>query len=432
MIRLCWAALLLVSIQSVSSAYPIDGFLRSGIRRLVRVQLVEADSIRARKLPHGGLKPLADVQLWLDDEDRASDIDSLPPIDADLQAQLEKIFPRSYSVAVVDMTPGRPVRYAAQGEERGYQPGSVGKLAVLTAIFCELENLYPNDFGKRIELLKSTMVEAGPEALYDHHTVPIFDPETGKYERRTVRDSDVFSLYEWIDHMVSVSNNGAASVVWREALKMRVFQNDYPISQETYETYLDTTPRKEIMEYATSVVNEPLRHLGITNDEWRLGQLFTRGGSRRIPATGGSIGTPRGLAKWIVALEKGDIMDDSTSLEMKRLMLMTDRRIRYAKSNALDSAAVYFKSGSLYKCDRNKWPECGKYKGNVYNYMNSVAIVEQPDSTVYAVALMTNILKRNSAYDHYVLARKIDNIVRKEPVQEEEKSESEAMRDMDG
>jgi hypothetical protein len=46
------------------------------------------------------------------------------------------------------------------------------------------------------------------------------------------------------------------------------------------------------------------------------------------------------------------------------------------------------------------------------NYMNSVCIVEQPDGTRYLVALMTNVLSRNSAYDHQILATRIDKLIR--------------------
>ena len=97
---------------------------------------------------------------------------------------------------------------------------------------------------------------------------------------------------------------------------------------------------------------------------------------------------------------------------MKRLMYMTDRRIRYAASPALTDAAVYFKSGSLYKCQQEEGFKCGKYMGNVYNYMNSVSIVEQPDGRVYLVCLMSNVLKKNSASDHFTLASRIDKLIK--------------------
>ena len=112
-------------------------------------------------------------------------------------------------------------------------------------------------------------------------------------------------------------------------------------------------------------------------------------------------------------MEQGNVVDLESSLEMKRLMYMTDRRIRYAQAPVLRDAAVYFKSGSLYKCDRSKGEECGKYMGNVNNFMNSVAIVEHSDNSKYMVVLMSNVLRKNSATDHLVLASSIDKVIRK-------------------
>ena len=156
-----------------------------------------------------------------------------------------------------------------------------------------------------------------------------------------------------------------------------------------------------------------MRNLGITKDEWRLGSFFTKGANTYIGDKGGSIGTPIGLMKFLVQLEQGKIIDEASSLEMKRLMYMTDRRIRYAQSPTLKDAAVYFKSGSLYKCDRSKGEACGKYQGNVQNFMNSVAIVEHPNNKKYLVVLMTNVLRKNSASDHMYLAGKIDKLINK-------------------
>jgi len=214
--------------------------------------------------------------------------------------------------------------------------------------------------------------------------------------------------------MLSVSNNGAASIVWREALLMHAFGKDYPdLTQEGADAYFKNTPKKELTDLGNDVVNLPLRALEITPDEWRLGSFFTKGANTYVGDKGGSIGSPIGLMKFLIKLEQGNIVDEASSLEMKRLMYMTDRRIRYAQSPALKEAAVYFKSGSLYKCDRTKGETCGKYMGNINNFMNSVAIVEHPNNCTYMVALMTNVLRKNSATDHMMLAASIDKIIQK-------------------
>lgn len=399
------------------AAYPIDGYLLTGIRRLLRLELVVKGEIKDTPPIAGAQKSIDEIRLNLYQSPKGDSLQSLPDPDPELQKALNALFPNlheSYSIAVLDITPGRPIRYAKRQEKKGFQPGSVGKLAVIGGLFCELENLFPDSFAQRRNLLKTKFVRGGRWAVYDEHTVPFFDPETKKFFKRQVQESDVFSLYEWADHMLSVSNNGAASVVWRESILMRVFGQQYlTLTEKEAEEYFKNTPKAELAELAVSVVNDPLRALGIEEDEWRLGTMFTRGATGYIPGKGGSLGTPQGLIKWMTALERGVVTDPETSLEIKRLMYMTDRRIRYAANANLKEAAVYFKSGSLYKCDRETMPDCGKYMGNVYNYMNSVAIIEHPDGTTYLTALMTNVLRKNSNIDHNALAGRVDQVVKK-------------------
>ncbi len=321
---------------------------------------------------------------------------------------------KSYSLTVLDISNIDSVRYASRNEKAGYQPGSVGKLAVLAGLFTQLAKIYPDSWEKRTQLLRDKSVKAGVWGLTDEHTIPIYNIEKNTLVKRQVIASDVFTLYEWTDHMLSVSNNGAASIVWREALLMAAFGKEYPqLTEEQALEYFKTTPKKELTDLGNDVVNLPLRDLGITFDEWRLGSFFTRGANTYVGDKGGSIGTPVGLMKFLVQLEQGKIVDEASSLEMKRLMYMTDRRIRYAQAPALKEAAVYFKSGSLYKCDRSKGESCAKYMGNVTNFMNSVIIVEQPYNCKYMVVLMTNVLRKNSASDHMYLAGSIDKVIRK-------------------
>ena len=393
-----------------AQSYPIVGYEFTGIERLMRLMRMDSAAL-VKTLPYGGRHDLEYVRLNMMD----APIRELPTVDAELQAEIEQIFPNmhpSYSVAVLDMTPGRPRRYAERNPTAGYQPGSVGKLAVVNAFFCELQNLYPDDYEARWELMRTKVVKAGPFGVYDHHTIPTYNLESERYGRKRVDPSDEFNLYQWVDHMLSVSNNGAASIVWREALLMRVFGNKYPaLTYDEMMDYFKTTDRTVLRDLGEDIVNGPLRDMGIDGDAWRLGTMFTRGASSIVPPKGGSLGTVRGLITWLTALESGLVVDAPSSLEIKRLMYMTDRRIRYAHAPVLDSAAVYFKSGSLYGCKPGT--SCGKYRGNRMNYMNSVAIVEQPDGTRYMVALMSNVLGRNSAYDHQVLATRIDRVVRK-------------------
>ncbi|MEZ4951474.1 MAG: serine hydrolase [Saprospiraceae bacterium] len=405
-----------ILLTSPGFSYPIDGYMLTGIKRLFRLQLIVEGKLKDQMPVPGALKKTEEIKLTLYQNELGKQIEGIPEIDPDFQKKISSLFPRldeSYSICVLDISPEKPVRYAERQPLRGFQPGSVGKLAVLTGLFCELENLFLDSFENRRDLLKNRVVKGGPWAVYDSHTVPFYYPETGKFVKRQVTEKDTFTLYEWVDHMLSVSNNGAASVVWREALLMRVFGQKYlTLTEEEANAFFKNTSKSELADLAVSVVNEPLRNMGISEDEWRLGTMFTRGATGIIPGKGGSLGTPKGLMKFLIHLEKGEIIDPTTSLEMKRLMYMTDRRIRYAANNSLKEAAVYFKSGSLYKCREEPGYNCVKYAGNKENYMNSVAIVEHGDSIQYMVTLMSNVLKKNSNSDHNALAGKIDKIIR--------------------
>ena len=402
---------------TTSITYPIDGYSHTGIKRLKRLERIKSGEIKdVSNLPAGAFKSYMDIELNLLFKKNDSVAQFLKH-DKGFQDDISSLFrglDRSYSLAILDISDVENLRYAHRNETLGYQPGSVGKIAVLVGLFDQLAKIYPNDFEKRLELLRNKSVKAGVWGLTDEHTIPIYNIETNKLVKRQVIASDVFTLFEWADHMMSVSNNGAASILWREVLLMAAFGDKYPnLTQEDSDEYFKTTPRKELTDLGNDVVNLPLRNLGITHDEWRLGSFFTKGANTHVGDKGGSIGTPLGLMKFLIQLEQGNVIDEQSSLEMKRLMYMTDRRIRYAQAPSLKEAAVYFKSGSLYKCDRSKGEACGKYMGNVTNFMNSVAIVEHPDNCKYIVVLMSNVLRKNSATDHMMLASSIDKVIKK-------------------
>lgn len=400
----------------IFSYYPIDGYLTTKIARLLYVQKAVNGDQPYTRIPKGALLKLEDIKLNLTSK-QSHMVEDFLIEDPEFSQAIKKVIPRgNYSLTVMDISDPSNIKYAAYNENKGYQPGSVGKLVVLNAFFTELQKIYPNSWDKRTDLMRDKRVSAGIFGTGDHHTIPVYDIETEKLVRRKVVAGDVFSLYEWLDNMVSVSNNGAATVVFREVMLMNHFGKDYPsLTDEEALNYFKENRKDTLTNRAHRVINQPLRDLGITEDEWRLGGMFTHASSKYVGRKGGSEATPKGLMKFLVMLEQGKIIDERTSLEMKRLIYLTDRRIRYAQSPKLNEAAVYFKSGSYYKCDREKNPNCSAYHGNVYNYMNSVIIVEHPNGKKYIVCLMTNVLNKNSAWEHLDLANKIDDIINVTP-----------------
>jgi len=406
----CIVLLLLVTATYVYS-YPVDGYTATGIRRLEAIRLRLEKKLPGAVPVSGALKPSSEIRLNLL-KSPGADLAALPEPDAELQKRLEALFPvlhESYSVALLDITPGRPIRFASRQMERTFSPGSVGKLAIAAGLFAELKALHPDSTSARQELLRKRMVVADKWIRSDHHEIPIYNPETNSFVSRPIKEGDVFSLYEWADHMLSASANAAGSVVWKEVMLMRAFGKAYPPSREEEIAFFRDTPGPTLQKIALSTVNDPLREAGIPRDDWQLGSFFTSAGKAVVPGAG-SHGTPRGLLWFLVRMEQGKLVDEWSSLELKKLMYMTAKRIRYASSPALSKAAVYFKSGSLYKCKSEAGFTCKKYMGNVENYMNSVAIVEQPEGRIYLVALMSNVLRKNSAVDHQTLATRIDQI----------------------
>ncbi len=393
-------------------SYPYDGYALTGIRRLERLRLIIEGQLKGTKPVPGAQKTIMDIKLNLAD----SAIAELPAPDPVLQKKIEALFPNrdeSYSLALLDITPGKKFRYAGVHANRQFPPGSVGKLCVVAGLFTELQRLYPTSPDKRAELLRSRMVIADKWIHVDDHEMPFYDPETRKYAFRAAKEGDICSLYEWTDHMLSASANSAATLVFKEVVLMRAFGLNYPPTYEQEREFFEKTARDSLQAIAMSVVNDPLRVIGIEERDWRLGSFFTSNGKRFIPGTGGSFASPLGLLKYLFALESGRIVDKWSSLEIKRMIYMTARRIRYASAPRLQNAAVYFKSGSIYRCKSEPDFSCGKYMGNVENGMNSVAIVEHPDGRTYLVGMMSNVLRKNSAVEHQTLATYIDRILAK-------------------
>ena len=393
-------------------AYPIDGYDYTGIDRLLYHYRVMQDTTLRSRLDKGALLNTFDIKLNLVGKNKV-----LPKEDPLLEKQLQSIFKYlepEYSVSVMDITDPNNLRYAGLKETVGYQPGSVAKIIAAMGLFDALHNVYGDNWEAIRAVLYNRKVRGNDFAIHDHHTIPIYDVKNDKYSKRKAATTDVFSLYEWLDHMFSVSNNGAASVVMREMLLVHIMDDYYECAtQKEMDDVIDKAGRSVLANLTEDLTNCVLESIDISREEYRLGGFFTDGAEKYVPRQGGSIGTTQGLMKFMYALESGQVINERISLEIKRLMYLTDRRIRYAASNSLDNDAVYFKSGSFYSYK----PEPGyvkkNYAGNKFNYMNSVAIIEKQDSTQkkYMVALMSNVLRKNSANEHYALAKRIDELI---------------------
>ena len=403
-------AALLLNATAVAP-YPLDGYGETGIRRLEANRLAQEGKLNDVRQPPGALLHLADVQLRL-----AGQTFDLPPPDPVFTREVQSILTgsmESYAVAVLDLTDPAKPRYAEQRGDHRQNIGSVGKLVVVLALFQALADIHP-EIAARQRVLKETVVTADGFSQSDSHTVRIYDPAAKKLTRRPVQIGDRATLYEWVDWMLSPSSNSAGGMVMREVMLLRHFGKAYPPSEEQIRTFFATTPKPELTALLQRSFFEPVTRNGLDLNLLRQGSVFTAGGKRVVPDAGNSYGTARELVRYLLRMEQGRLVDTFSSLEIKRLMYVTERRIRYASSPALADAAVYFKSGSLFQCAPEPGFVCRPYAGNVKNYMNSVAIVESPAvgrELYYMSALVTNILRKNSAAEHQALATRIQQLV---------------------
>jgi hypothetical protein len=402
-------ALLAVLAAAPAGAYPVDGWDETDIHRLLAFDLA-----RAPLLDTGGIQPGA---LWSKHEVRlrlAGQKFAMPRPDPGFGAQVRALLggdAGGYGVAVLDLSdPSRP-RYAEHNG--GYQqiPGSVGKIMVALAWFQALADLYPNDVAARNRLLRETVVTADSFIQNDEHDVPVWHPGDPKVLRRPIALGDQANLWTWLDWMISASSNAAASELMAHLVLLKHYGRGYDGSPGQAAAFFGRGSGGGGI--LANAMSRSVRQSGLDASQLYQGSLFTRTGKARI-AGSGSTSTPRGLLAYLVRMEQGKLVDPWSSLQIKRLLYLTDVRIRYASEKTLEDSAVYFKSGSLYSCRSEPGFACRKYHGNAKNFMNSIAVVESEQdgkSLHYIAVVLSNVLRKDSTDVHRALARGIHEIV---------------------
>ncbi len=393
-------------------AYPLDGIEESGVRRLEGFQLAQ-ETPGAAKLVPGQLWSKDQVRLGLLDYE-GPDFDALPE-DPELAAFLTRALRNrdpSYAMVLVDLSDPGAIRWAGLRPDLRQNAGSVGKLICMAALFHALKQAFP-DPADRARVLREAVSPAGSWVSNEIHKVPKWSAQDKRNYYSVIRPADEFRLGEWLDHAISASANGAGSIIWREAMLIRHFGSEYPKSFEESERFFAETPKRVLAELALAAVTEPLQEAGIDTSNMQQGSMWTTNSKQKVPGTV-SFATPRELARFVFRIEQGRLVDEWSSLEMKKYMYLTKRRYRYCYAPELRDEAVFFKSGSLYSCRPEEGFRCEKYMGNVRNMMNSVAVVEgeDADEPFYIATLMSNVLRFNSAWDHSRIAAAVHETLR--------------------
>ena len=403
--------LLLTGVPAVWG-YPLDGYPSTGIIRLEGFRLAQNGTVRGRQLPAGALLNLEQVDLRMPDQ---ADF-QIPPVDPEFTAKVKQLFGDEadrYAISLIDLSDPENPRYVEHRGDYQANPGSVGKLIVVLGIFQALADIYPDNIEARLKVLRNTVVTADSFIISDHHKAPFWELGGPKIWYRPIQKGDRASLWTYLDWMLSASSNAAASMVMRELMLLVQFGSEYPVSPEAGKRFFKESSKKELEALLVKALQEPVTRNGLDTKQLRQGSFFTRTGKQMVPGTT-SYANPRELMRFLIKMEQGRLVDVFSSREIKRLIYMTQRRIRYASSPALSPAAVYFKSGSLYKCKPEPDFKCLKYHGNVTNMLNSVAIVEHPagkGQLYYMVVVMSNVLRKNSAVAHQTLATRIHRLI---------------------
>ena len=405
---------LVLGLEASVHAYPLDGYEYTGIRRLEFYRLAALGEVRGRQLPPGGLLSMQEVRprgIGLPkDFDFASDPDMAAEIKTMLGAQANR-----YSIALLDMSdPDNPV-YAEHNATVKVNVGSVGKMLVGLAVFQRLHDLYPDDVSARERVLRNALVVADGFIQRPSHKVVFWHPDTRTMTFRLLQEGDTASLWEYLDWVYSASSNAAAAMVMKHLVLMQHSAHAYPVSQADADDFFESTSRTELGKLFEQAMTGALVKNGFDPNLIRQGSFFTHEGKRRV-AGKTSYATPRVLLRLVYKLETGQLVDEWSSREMKRLMYMTQKRIRYASHPALNNAAVYFKSGSLYSCVPEEGFVCGKYRGNKRNLLASLALVEAPAKDPqyrYMVVVSSNVLRVNSAVAHQTLAMRIHRMIQR-------------------
>ncbi len=408
--------LALVLMPLIILGYPLDGFEETGIRRVEGARLANEGRAVGGFQPPGALLSTEQVNPRLLEYPDLQ----LPPPDPEFTARISDLLGQNgnaYGVAVLDLTDPDHPRYAEHRGDYRQNVGSVGKILVALGLFQALADTWPEDLERRKQVLRDTVITADDFAYSDHHTARFFDVKTRMLTRRIIREGDQGSLWEYLDWMLSVSSNSAAAMVMRDAMLLRHFGQAYPVSEEEIDAFFAQTNPRELTRLFQQTFWEPVTRNGLPLDQIRQGSFFTAQGKKNVNGGGNSYANARTLMQLMLLMEEGRLVDEWSSVQIKRLMYVTERRIRYASAPALQEAAVYFKSGALFKCKEEEGFQCSVFHGNVINSMNSVAIVEQEvggEKLHYIVVVISNVLRKNSSEDHQALGAALHEMIKQQ------------------
>ena len=392
-------------------AYPLKDFERTAISRLEGYYHSLKTPSGSRILPAGARLQHEQIGLRLKGQSRA-----LPEPEAVFSSQVEGLLGDSaphVSLAVLDISAAGELHYGAHGAGESFMLASCGKILVALGVLGKLAEIYPSDPAQRERVLRETEVIADELILGDEHEVPFWHLAEGRIEHRPLRIGDRANLWTYLDWMMSASSNAAGSTVMKELILMERFGAAYSTAGAQKAEFWESASASELAAMLQKAVRRPLERSGLNTAALMHYRFFTRAGQRKVPSRG-SAATLNEMMRLLLLLEQGRLVDEFSSLELKRLLYLTQKRERFAAAPELEAAAVYLKTGSFYRCQPERGYLCEKYWGNLQNLLNAVAIVEAPAGAraqTYMVVMSSNVLRRDSAALHAEIAGRLQQLM---------------------
>jgi hypothetical protein len=393
---LCFLLFLLAPIYSLY-AYPLDDYERTGIERLYGFFGALKTESGERNITRGAQLPSKDVRLRL-----LGKYNELPPVDAEFTRGIRALLPPgqgTYSLALLDLTNPQFPRYAAINENHPFIPASVGKVFVALALLQTLYDSFGPNIALREKVLRESRIIADNIVYTDHHDVPFWDGDKRMVFHRPLQAGDMGSLWTYLDWMISASSNSAGSTLMKHIILMDHFKGYYPPSPQEEMQFFAQHSGAELARRITNIMHRTMRANNFDPGKLMQASLFTREGKKFIPSVGSTV-QAREMLRLLHKMEQGRLIDPWSSREMKNLLYLTQKRIRYSNSYLLDEAAVYYKSGSLYSGGP-------PYQGRTRNILHSGVVVEAPAEAPkvhYLLMLSTNILVKDSLVLHEEIA----------------------------
>ena len=141
----------------------------------------------------------------------------------------------------------------------------------------------------------------------------------------------------------------------REAMLLRQFGKAYPPARGGDPALLQGHTEERAHRALRADVRGAVRRNGLDVELLRQASVFTHEGKRIVPGPGESYGSARELTRYLVLLEQGRLVDEFSSREIKRLIYVTERRIRYAASPALASVRGLLQVGLALRVQAGAW-----------------------------------------------------------------------------